>query len=122
MKKCLGFTLIEVLIALVILSISLTAIVKATSSNISNTTYIKNKALAHLVALEAQQLIQLNSLNFNGNKTEQKTILADKEWFWQAIKKQTLDKNIYAYTVDVSLDHQNILSETNYLLELKNNT
>ena len=70
-----GFTLVEVLIALVILAISLTALVKASSSDIENTTYLQNKALAHLVGQEAVTLIKLNAIGFTGNETNQETLL-----------------------------------------------
>lgn len=50
-NKRAGFTLIEVLIALAILSISLTAIIKATSQNIKDTAYLQEKTLALWVGL-----------------------------------------------------------------------
>lgn len=46
LRKTTGFTLIEVLIALAILSIALTAIIKSTSQNIKNTLYLQNKTIA----------------------------------------------------------------------------
>lgn len=46
-----GFTLIEVLIALVIISVALTAILKATSQTIRDTRYLENKIVAHWVAI-----------------------------------------------------------------------
>ena len=117
MKKNGGFTLIEVLIALMILALSLTAIVKATSSDISNTAYLKEKALANLVAIEARQLIQLRAIAFNNNKTEQKTMLANNTWFWQATKTPTEIKNMVQIDISVSHNHQSIVSTTGYLLE-----
>lgn len=51
MNKNIGFTLIEVMIALVILAISLAAVVKVTSQSISNLEYVQNKTIAHWVAL-----------------------------------------------------------------------
>jgi len=45
-KKTEGFTLIEVLVALAILSIALTAIIKSTSQNIKDTLYLQNKTIA----------------------------------------------------------------------------
>lgn len=112
-----GFTLIEVLIALMILAISLTAIVKASSTDISNTNYLKNKALANLVTIEAFELIKMHAVVFNGNKTEQKTQLGNATWFWQAIKSKTETKNIYQVSINVSQNHQNIASSEHYIVE-----
>lgn len=41
-----GFTLIEVLVALAILGIAMTAIIKSTSQNIKDTQYIQQKTIA----------------------------------------------------------------------------
>ena len=117
MNKNKGFTLIEVLIALVILSISLTAIVKATSSDISNNHYLINKSLAHLVAVEAAELIQLGSITFSNNQTEQKTKLGNQEWYWTGSKEKTTNQNIYSVNISVNLNHKIILTETTYILE-----
>ncbi len=112
-----GFTLIEVLIALMILAISLTAIVKASSSDIQNTSYLKDKAVASLVAINAFHLIQMGAIAFSGTKTEQKTVLANKEWFWQAYKDKTKTDKISQVTLTVSYNHQVVLTTQHYLLE-----
>ena len=49
LNKNFGFTLIEVLIALTILSIALTAIIISTSQNIKDTFYLQNKNTAEQV-------------------------------------------------------------------------
>jgi len=49
-RSTLGFTLMEVLVALVIISISLTAIIKNTSQNIRNTQYLQTKIVTELLA------------------------------------------------------------------------
>lgn len=113
-----GFTLIEVLIALVILAISLTAIVKASSADIENTAYLQNKAIAHLVAYEAQQLIELNAIGFNGNTTEQETKIAGNNWFWTAQKYSTPQKHIKKISVTVYLNHKPITTEESFILDL----
>ncbi len=45
-QACVGLTLIEVLIALAIVGIAMTAIIKATSQNIRSTAYLQNKLIA----------------------------------------------------------------------------
>jgi general secretion pathway protein I len=63
MKQQRGFTLIEVLIALAILSIALTAIIKATSQNIRDTAYIQHKMIAHYVALDVINAARAGLIN-----------------------------------------------------------
>jgi general secretion pathway protein I len=65
-----GFTLIEILIALVILSIALTAIIKATSQNIKDTFYIQQKTIATWVGLNAinEARLQLTKLPIEEEK------------------------------------------------------
>ena len=52
-KKQRGFTLLEVLIALAILSISMIASMKSISSHIKNQVYMKDRTFAHWVAMNS---------------------------------------------------------------------
>lgn len=112
-----GFTLIEVLIALTIIAISLTAIVKATSQDIENTGYLEKKALATLVAYEASQLIQLNAIGFQGDQTEQETQLAGKTWQWVAQKSKTQFKDLQQIILEVFLDKR-VIIHTEFILPI----
>jgi general secretion pathway protein I len=55
-----GFTLIEVLLALVIIAISLTALLRATSQSIVFTHRLKARAVAHYVAMNAVSAAQVH--------------------------------------------------------------
>lgn len=59
MKKMAAFTLIEVLIALVILAISLTALIRATSANIDDLAQIRARTTAHLLADSTLTKVQM---------------------------------------------------------------
>lgn len=54
-----GFTLIEVLVALMILAIALTAVVLASQNSIRTTNHVKNKLAAHWVAMNVISRIQV---------------------------------------------------------------
>lgn len=54
-----GFTLIEVLVALAILAIALTALVKATSTDIEDANYLQQKTMALYAAVDTMNRIQL---------------------------------------------------------------
>jgi general secretion pathway protein I len=83
--KAQGFTLIEVLIALAIISIALTALLLTTAETIKGTHRLRDKTLAHLVATQALTLVQedLSPLKKNQEKTEEITLFG-KQWFWHA--------------------------------------
>lgn len=48
-----GFTLLEVLIALAVLAIALAAVIKSIGAHVSNLVYLKERNLAHWVAMNA---------------------------------------------------------------------
>ena len=81
-----GFTLIEVLIAMVILAISLLAIYKAIEENIQDTAYIQDKTLANWVALNAIANIQLGqySLSSLNKQISDSATMGHQQWVWTA--------------------------------------
>ena len=101
--KIAGFTLIEVLLALAIIAIALTALLRATSQTITNTTHIKDKSISHLVAMQAITAIQIGTININLNQeiTEVTTILNDR-WYWRAALFSTPIKSMQQINILVS--------------------
>jgi general secretion pathway protein I len=75
-----GFTLIEVLVALAILSIALTAIIKATSQNIKDTVYLQQKTLALWVANDLINEVRAGIMKVS---EETDTSMEEKEMFGQ---------------------------------------
>lgn len=97
-----GFTLIEVLIALAILAISLTAIVKATSSNVKNTKRVEEQAISHWVQMHAIAMLQLKLLAPDTSVISQKTRFLNQSWFWQAKIEKTTLPNVTRAIIRVS--------------------
>jgi general secretion pathway protein I len=98
-----GFTLIEVLIALAILSISLTAIIKSTSQSIKDTIYLQDKTVAHWVGLQVINEARAGLLNLSSQsdkKTDEMEMLGGK-WTWEAQLKPTENPHITEIDVDV---------------------
>jgi general secretion pathway protein I len=82
-NKQVGFTLIEVLIALAILAIALPAIIKATSDSIHSTAYLREKTVAHWAMLNALSRVQLGLLPLpDASGEEGKEQQLNKEYFW----------------------------------------
>ncbi|MCP0914005.1 MULTISPECIES: GspI family T2SS minor pseudopilin variant LspI [Legionella] len=83
--KIKAFTLIEVLLALAVIAIALTALIKATAQNTSYTERIRGKSISHWVAMQGVTMIQLGLLTIPPNQeiTQATTMLGEK-WFWRA--------------------------------------
>ena len=81
-----GFTLIEVLVALVILSIAFTAFFGAISSNAKSLIYLQNKTAAQWVALNAIAEIQLGLVNSLSSHQDK---MFNTIWYWSAAIQAT---------------------------------
>ena len=86
-----GFTLMEVLVALSVLAIALAAIIQSISTNTNHAGYLREKTMAHWVAMnKIAEMQSLNEYPPTGNKrgTEE---MAGHEWHWQT---QVIDSGV----------------------------
>ena len=92
-KKNSGFTLIEVMVALTIIAISLGALLSTSGTQANSAAYLKQKTLAHWVALN--ELAQLNVENTFPNTGESKgsTSMANHDWYWVRKTTKLADSN-----------------------------
>ena len=98
-----GFTLIEVLLALAIIAISLTALLKASSEDISITERIKNKSISHWVAMQGVAAILLGLIKANPNQeTTEVTTLLGQKWYWRIKLSATPIKQVQQIQITVS--------------------
>lgn len=100
--KQAGLTLIEVLIALAIISIAMTAVIKATSQNLNSTGYLQKKTIAMYVGQQAINEVRANVLK-GGSSGHQKltTEMLGREWLWQTEEEETPNKRIKKIIVKV---------------------
>lgn len=98
-----GFTLIEVLLALAVIAIALTSLLKATSQDIAHTERIKEKSISHWVAMQGVAAIQLGLVSVPSNQeiTEVTTFLGQR-WYWRAKITTTPIKNTQQINITVS--------------------
>ncbi len=102
MKKK-GFSLIEVLIALAILAIALTALLQATAQQINNITRIKEKTIKHWVGMQAVAAIQLGIVPVQLNQTTtQTTDMLGQSWYWRAKITPTPVNTMHQINITVS--------------------
>ncbi|MFO9236802.1 GspI family T2SS minor pseudopilin variant LspI [Legionella pneumophila serogroup 1] len=102
-KLVSGFTLIEVLLALTVIAIALTALLKATAQNIDNTHRIKEKTISHWIAMQGIAMIQLNLLRTSqSQESTQATTMLGQKWYWRAKISPTPIKRMQQITISVS--------------------
>ena len=101
--KANGFTLIEVLLALAIIAIAFTALLKATGQDIAGTERIKDKTISHWVASHGITLIQLGLVSSKGaQEISEVTTMFNQRWYWRAKLAATPLKSAQQITVTVS--------------------
>jgi general secretion pathway protein I len=96
-----GFTLIEVLVALAVLAIALSAIIKTMSANTLNSIYLRDRTLAQWVALNKITELQLSKDTPSPGKSDGSTVMGNHEWFWEAEIKTTPDDDVNTVTLRV---------------------
>jgi general secretion pathway protein I len=102
-KRSNGFTLIEVLLALSVIAIALTAILKVTAQNIENTRRIKEKTISHWIAMQGVSMIQLNLVEVTpSQESTQVTTMLNQKWYWRAKVSNTPIKKMQQITISVS--------------------
>lgn len=100
-----GFTLMEVLIALVVVSIALGAIVTTVGNYASHAGAIKQKTLAHWVAMNTLTELQVSrAFPATGKETKGDVEMAFQKWYWTYSVAETPDPNIRRIEILVKSD------------------
>lgn len=121
-KKLLGFTLIEVMLAMAVFSIAGIALLSAATNNARNIGYLEDKMFANWVA--ANQLVTNNLVAKWPPKNNVKgdVELAGRIWFWQQKIIKTTDKGMRAIVMEIRLkadDELPISSLTTYVSQVE---
>jgi len=101
MKPARGFTLLEVLVALAILGIALGALLKTGASNTANAVYLRDKTVAHWVAMNQVAEVQLDAAWPGAGTRRGKAEMAGRQWEWTAKVSETFDQNVRRLDVEV---------------------
>jgi len=115
-----GFTLIEVLVALAVVAMSLGAIITSSGTQASQAGYLKQKTLAHWVALNEITQLQINKDWPDLGSRDGSAEMADNEWYWIRTVKKTEDENSRQVVFKVFSDKtrkNNLTSLTAYLIK-----
>lgn len=117
-KNNLGFTLIEMLLALAIFAYSASAILNVLGQSAQNLSEIEKITFATWVA--NNRLVELQTTNpwpLKKNAKGEET-MAEKVWYWQQEIKDTQDNNFKSVTIKVFEDQERtkqVTSLTTYI-------
>ncbi|MGD8909913.1 MAG: type II secretion system minor pseudopilin GspI [Chromatiales bacterium] len=110
-----GFTLMEILVALTILAIALAAVITLASNQALNTTHLRDKTLAHWVAMNKITELQLSDEWPAKGEKEGKEQMGLHEWYWVRTITETPDERVRQVDIAVYLDKQDERPVTNLI-------
>lgn len=113
-----GFTLIEVLVALVIITVSLGALVVQSGRHVSNAGALRDRTFAHWVALNQISEQQLSGTFPSASALKGSMEMGRHEWHWRLVITETDDDSIRRMDVEVRAepkDKRSLVSLIAYL-------
>lgn len=97
-----GFTLLEILIALAILAILMTGLLKIAADNTRNLWHIENKTIAAIIA--ANHAAQLRLAKDKPEQDDGWETQAGRRWYWQTQRQVTTTLGLWRYRIPVYLE------------------
>ena len=98
-----GFTLLEVLVALVVLAIGLGALIETASSSAANLSYQRDRTMAAWIAENVANEVILSGTAPKPGIQQGHALMAKQEWDWELHVQQTDDPNLRRLDVEVGL-------------------
>ena len=96
-----GFTLLEVLVALLVLALALGALISGGANNSANAAYLRDKTLAHWVAMNKVVEMRSGPQWPEVGQSKGRTAMGFREWPWEAKVSATFDEDVRRLDVQV---------------------
>jgi len=112
------------MVALTIIAISLGALLNTSGTQANSATYLKQKTIAHWVALNELAQIRIGGVFPDIGDKKDSTKMANHEWYWIRTTKKTADDNTREITYKVYADKeykQSLTSLRGHALRSKQN-
>ena len=100
-RRARAFTLIEVLAALIIVSLGMLGVIQAVGQTASNSSYLREKTLAHWVAMNRLTEVRLQKGAPKVDKTSDEVEMAGRRWRWTMNVTQTPVETIRRIDISV---------------------
>jgi general secretion pathway protein I len=100
-RRARAFTLIEVLAALIIVSLGMLGVIQAVGQTASNSSYLREKTLAHWVAMNRLTQVRLQKGAPKVDKTSDEVEMAGRKWRWTMNVTQTPVETIRRIDISV---------------------
>ncbi len=89
-----GFTLIEVLVALAVVAIALTAILGSSGTTVSSISHLRDSTLAQWVAENRMAELRLEGEWPSTGRNRGESEMAGREWHWEMTVEETQDDDL----------------------------
>ena len=103
-KKFRAFTLLEVMVAMLVIAIGLGALIESTGNSAWQSAYLKQKTIASWVAQNQIALYRAKRIWGTTSSAKGTTEMANIEWRWEMKISKTDDPSLRRLDVDVFLD------------------
>ena len=100
-ERASGFTLIEVIVALVVIGLGMLGVIQAVSQTAGNSGYLRDKTIAHWVAMNRLTEIRLQKTAPAIDKTSDEVEMAGRRWKWTMNVTQTPVDTIRRISISV---------------------
>lgn len=97
-----GFTLIEIMVALAIITIALGAIIENTTASNMNAQYLRDKTVAGWIAMNQLALVRAKRQWSSSSSKQGEVEMAGQQWQWKIDFVKTDDVNMKRLNVQVS--------------------
>ena len=103
-KEPKGFTLLEVMVALAVIALGMTAVIKTVTTTTFNTIYLRDKTFAYWVAQNQLAEIELTKGSPKAGFTDGEEKLAGLTWHWTRKIEGTEDPDTSRIEISVRKD------------------